>query len=288
MKARPSTLLCRLLLSLVLVLPAASKAAAAALDTPEGGLESLIRMRGSTDGRQVYADWRITAWAVIPGERSRPLFRIDGFNTARMERQANGGWRMLSREVGYYRDLQTGEILNQFNNPLTGQVNEVLHVINDPVNIDLPPAGPGRRRVDMVPQGADMVIRQNVPLLYPNPITPQEYPQESTGPIYSASEHFTYYAKRVDLESSMPSVPTHYAWTRLGPWLPWMKMGQRPGFLLYIGHGAKIERAEDLDPFIRAYAEKHHPDFMTAPKVWSQPNETSWTWYRKQRPPVKP
>jgi Protein of unknown function (DUF1838) len=260
---------------------------AAPLDTPEGGLEALVRMRGSADGREVYADWRTTAWAVIPGQRMRPLFRLDGFNVARMEKQPEGGWRMLSREVAYYRDLATGAVLQRWDNPITQQKNEVLQVVNDPVNLFFPAPTPGGRRVNLLQQGADMVLRQDVPLAYPNPVNPKDYPLESTGETYFASEHFTYYAKRADLETDAPSVPTHYGWTRIGPWLPWMQMGQQPGFILYVGHGSKLKSAEELDPVVRDYTEKHHPSFMQAPKQWSQPNETSWTWYRKQRPPVE-
>ena len=65
-----------------------------------------------------------------------------------------------------------------------------------------------------------------------------------------------------------------------------MRMGQQPGHILYVGHGFKLSGPEQLDPVVRAYTEKHHPEFMKAPSAWSQPNETSWTYYRKQRAPV--
>lgn len=274
----------RLLLAALLAAPLAQ---AAPLDSPEGGLEALIRMRASMDGNEVYADWRTTAWAVVPGQRMRPLFRLDGFNVARMEKQPDGSWRMISREVAYYRDLASGEVLQEFANPITGERNRVLQVLNDPVNLAFAaPGAPGSRRVNLQQQGENMVLKQDVPLAYPNPITPKDYPTESTGETYIASEHFTYYARRADLEGSAPSVPTHYGWTRIGPWLPWMKMGQQPGFILYVGHGAKLAGAQQLDPVVRAYTEKHHPEYMNAPKAWSQPNETSWTYYRKQNPPA--
>ena len=275
-----------LAMALHVVCTGVGTATAAELNSPEGSLMALIRMRGSADGREVYADWRTTAWAVVPGQRMRPLFRLDGFNVARMEAQSDGGWRMLSREVAYYRDLTTGEVLKTWKNPFTGLDNEVLQVLNDPVNLQFPaPSAPGARRVNLVPQGPDMVLRQDVPLAYPNPLSPKDYPVESTGETYFASEHFTYYARRADLEGNAASVPTHYSWTRIGPWLPWMKMGQQPGFILYVGHGSKLPDAQALDPVVREYTQKNHPQYLKAPQAWSQPNETSWTFYRKQRPP---
>ena len=116
----------------------ASSVVALDVTTPEGSMRALVKMRASLDGSEAYADWKVTAYAVVPGQRLRPLFRLDGFNVARMDKQADGSWHMLSREVAYYRDLKTGEILQKFANPLTGQTDAVLQVINDPVNIAFP------------------------------------------------------------------------------------------------------------------------------------------------------
>ncbi|MFH7042256.1 DUF1838 family protein [Paucibacter sp. JuS9] len=265
---------------------AASSALALDVSSPEGGLQALIKMRASLDGREVIADWKVTAFAVVPGQRMRPLFRLDGFNAARMEKQGDGGWRMISREVAYYRDLKTGEVLQRFANPLTGQTDDVLQVVNDPVNVAFPAPTPTGRRVTLEASGDQLVLRQDVPLLYANPVSPKEYPLESTGENYIASEHFTYFARAADvLDDKQVSVPTHYGWTRVGPWLPWMRMGAHAGHILYVGHGAKLSGPEQLDPVVRAYTEKHHPEFMKAPAAWSQPNETSWTYFRKQHPP---
>jgi len=37
-----------------------------------------------------------------------------------------------------YLNLQTGEILNRWQNPWTGETVGVIHVANDPVNVRLP------------------------------------------------------------------------------------------------------------------------------------------------------
>jgi len=63
-----------------------------------------------------------------------------------------------------------------------------------------------------------------------------------------------------------------------------MSMGRQPRQILYVGHGAKLAKHEQLDLLVRTYTEKNHPTFMKAPATWTQPNETSWTYYRKQRP----
>ena len=283
---QPVSRVLKQLCGLLLVALAVTPAAALDVNTPEGSLQALVKMRASLDGKPVFADWKVTAFAVVPGQRMRALFRLDGFNVARMEPQAGGSWRMISREVAYYRDLKTGEILQRYANPLTGKTDDVLQVINDPVNVEFPAPSPGGRRAMFEPSGDQLVMRQDIPLLYPNPVTPKDYPLESTGENYIASEHFIFFARAADVkDDKLVSAPTHYSWSRLGPWLPWMGMGSQPGMMLYVGHGTKFSSPDQLDPVVRAYTEKNHPEFMKAPAAWSQPNETSWTYYLKQRPP---
>ena len=260
------------------------------LTTPEGKLQALVKMRASADGKDTFADWQVTAWAVVSGSRPQALFRLDGFNVGRMERQSDGGYRFLSREVAYYRDLATGQILERWNNPFTKEVNDVLQVINDPVNVNFDsPTKPNGRRPPIDVRGDEVVLKLDVPLAYPNPIKPQDYPLESTGEMYLASEHFIYLAKLADVsDDAVVSAPTQYAWTRIGPWLPWMKMGKTPGWIVYVGNGRKLGGAATLDPVVRAYTLKNHPTFMKSPDAYSPTNETSWSYYRKQRPPVPP
>jgi hypothetical protein len=255
------------------------------LTAPTARLDAFMKMRGNTEGTDTLADWHVTAFVVLPGQRPQAVFRLDGFNVGRFEKQADGSYRWLSREVAYYRDIATGRILSQWDNPFTKQSNDVLHVINDPVNLTF--AAPDKMRPNMLNfnvRGDDVFLQTDVPLAYPNPLKPEEFPAESSGATYLASEHFMYFAKTADvLNTKLSSAPTTYSWLRYGPWLPWMKMGTQPGFILYAGQGKKVKTAVELDPVVRDYTEKNYPEFMRSPKEWVQPNETSWTYYKKIR-----
>lgn len=107
-------------------------------------------------------------------------------------------------------------------------------------------------------------------------------PEESTGPTYLASEHFIFFANTADLTSdTQRSTSTHYSWFRTGPWLPWMKMGQAPGYLIYSGQGRKYDSFDQLPTKVKEYTLKNFPTYVTAPDSFYQPNETSWTYYAK-------
>lgn len=257
-----------------------------ALSTHEGSMAAYQKMRADSKGADTFTDWQVTMYVVEPGKKAVAIMRLDGFNVGRFAKQTDGGVQWLSREVAYYRDLKTGKLLTEWDNPITGQKNQVLQVINDPVNSKFgPTAAPGQPMLPWNVRGDDVFLKMDIPLAYPNALQPADYPEESTGPMYIASEHFLFFMKTRDLlDDTLTSIPLSYAWTRTGPWLPWMKMGTRPGYLLYSGQGKKLKNADELDPMVRDTTMKLHPDFMAAPKTFTTPNETSWSYYRKQFP----
>ena len=57
-----------------------------------------------------------------------------GFNAGRFVKAPHGSAQFISREVAYYKNLTTGEVVNQWDNPFTSEKNAVLQVTNDPVN----------------------------------------------------------------------------------------------------------------------------------------------------------
>lgn len=270
----------------VLALTAACIGPACAVDTTSaaGQMDTYMRMRASTDGREVFANWWVTVFAVLPGEKPRPILRLDGFNVGRFAKQGDGGAQFISREVAYYRDLATGKIIEEWKNPFTNESNSVLQVANDPVNNRMPAPKAGEAgRLPFRVTGNDVFLLLDIPLGYPNALTPAEFPAESSGPTYLASEHFSFFARVSDLDDpKAASVPTVYNWTRTGPWLPWMKMGTRPGYLLYSGHGKKFASFAELPADVREYTQAKFPQYQTAPASYASPNETSWTYYKKQ------
>ena len=273
-------------LTLLLTIACCLSAPAAALDTSSGAgqLETFMRMRGSSDGSDVFANWWVTIFAVMPGERPRPILRLDGYNVGHFAKMPDGGAELITREVAYYRDLASGEIISEWANPFTNQKNKVLQVANDPVNSRFPAPKPAEAgRLPFMVNGDNVFLRLDIPLAYPNALQPAEYPAESTGPTYLASEHFIFFSRVSELDADKsPSVPLTYSWTRTGPWLPWMKMGTRAGYLLYSGHGKKFARFEDLPTDVQEYTRKNYPLYMSSPRSYATPNETSWTYYKKK------
>lgn len=254
------------------------------LKSEQGSLSALVKLRCSLDPKQEeILWWSGTLFAQEPGKKAQPLMGFEGYNICRAEKQPDGVWRLYTRELTFYRDLATGEVLQHWDNPLSGERNEVVAVANDPVNTVL--NAPGRSiPMPWVESGDQVMLTLNIPLAYPNPLQPDEYPEESSGPVYMGSEHFMFFAPRSALaDPARQSVPVTYGWTRVGPWLPWMKLGQRPGTLLYIGQGNKLDSLDELPADLQALVRSTYPEYEHAPKTWVQPNATSWSEYKKLR-----
>lgn len=243
-------------------------------------------MRCSIDpDEDVILWWSGTMFAHLPGKAPAPILGFEGYNICRSEQLEDGTWRIATRELTFYRDLETGEIVDQWDNPFTGGQNAVVHVANDPVNTVL--YSPARAMpVPWVESGEQLMLTLNIPLSYPNPLQPDEYPAASSGETYVGSEHFTFFAP-IDAmgDPALTQVPVTYGWTRLGPWLPWMGMGRAEGGLLYVGQGNKKASIDELASDIRERIHTTYPEYATAPREWKTPNATSWTEYRRLHPP---
>lgn len=269
-----------------MTLGAASVAAAGAgprgvdLADPTQRLEAYVRANGDTSGKPV-AQWASgIVYAYVPGEKPRALFGLEVLGMARYE-PIEGGYLRLSREIGYYTDLQTGAVLDRWTNPWLQREVEVVPIQNDPVNRRFLAASPSFK---VMQSGDDVMFFREVPLRYPNPLDPQNYPEYSSGEFYEAIEMFNTFVRRADLDDRrQTSVPATGSWTRVGPWLPWMEMGQRPGYLLYHSRSLKpVDGLAGIPASLRERVARDAPRYLEAPAAFSAPDETSWTFFKKR------
>jgi len=262
------------------------------LHSAEDAAEVMIKLRCSLDtDKDIVSWWKGTLFAQEPGQAPSALMGFEGYNICRSERLTDGTWRMRTRELVFYRDLASGRILEHWDNPMTGARNSVLAIANDPVNQVFNPPGRPARALPWVEMGDQLMLTLNIPLSYPNPLQPEAYPRESSGAMYVGSEHFMFFVSRQEMENPvLASAPVTYSWTRTGPWLPWMEVGQRPGGLLYIAQGGKLNALDELPRDILDLVHSRYPEYASAPSTWVTPNVTSWTYYRdlKHPPESKP
>jgi hypothetical protein len=288
---------------------AAAAEAAEAADTGKGfdpknpvhNMEAFVRMMGgSHPTRSKYGWFSGRVFAVIGDDQVlTPLFDLEGFGASRVVRQADGTYKNFQRECGFYKDLRSGEILQTWKNPfLDGEVCEVAHILNDPVNSTYAPVfrqkfGEGGQSATfpfLLPWSFvnDQAMASfDVNTRWKNVLDPAIWKRESTGPWLRVSEYLQFYVQRKDLENwrKMDIIPSHGGWQRIAPWLPWMLMGGKPGHLFYRSHTKRLAGLEQVPKPILDYTSKYHPLYLKAPDEWVEPNLTSFETYAKTRTP---
>jgi len=236
------------------------------------------------DGKDVIYYMKGYAYAFIPGQRPQRLFGIEGYNIRRqIETPEKDGYFNATREIVFYTDPQTEEILWEWRNPFTQQKNEVFHIANDPVNFrfrirdgkHFSVSLDGQRELGEMaaPQEWDdyYVWHRDVFPFYPLPGWEKNY---------TSAELFDYYVPKADCErAGTPNVMV--SWTRVGPWLPWMGMDKHEGLMIYHARSKLLESWDQLPERIKKTVKDKFPVYQTAPREVDphRPNVTSWTYY---------
>ena len=232
-----------------------------------------------------YGLWRGKAYSRVPGEKDRHLFNLVGINTrqcASLDDTTRGaGFRSVSREVMLYLDPVTGEVLDTWENPWTGETVTVVHVANDPVNMRAPSFAADAREITLHRHGPLLVSASEIPLFYDNPLG-GDY-QTYVGGTYHAMEIFdTFYDAEEMLTPDRRLERSWIAWVRVAQWLPWMKMGSRPGLMVFNATGSSTFDRSEIPALLRTVLEERYPSYFEPPPLDDdRPNETSWTVFRK-------
>ena len=260
------------------------------LSTPEGAIAAARKVQCSLkDEHPVTYWWLGDMFSRVPGEPDRLIFKVEGMNIRQcvtVSDEVRGeGYRMVSREVLFYLDPETGEVVDEWENPWTGETVEVLHIDNDPVNsrptFPYDADGNPSARFRGTIQGDLWWQTATVPLYYHN-VLGGDY-QDYVGNKYHATEMFNFMGIVSELtDPDLHTVNNHVGWVRTSDWLPWMKMRGRAGTVYFHTAGRKLERYEDLSDLMLEQIETRFQKYSEPPSVDdTRPNETSWTYFKK-------
>lgn len=277
---------------------------------PVWNRDQSARLEAHNDGRQIFGRAVGTVNGVRPGEAVRVLLHFHVFSAIRVVRRADGHYDRMCRELIFYSDPESGEILDEWQNPYTGERVRVVDVANDPYNWVIrswlgPPALPGVETRD-IPEPLDanrkpfllkwtdldaetVVMQSGGHGYYRNHLDPARWPRESSGPMVQASELFRYFIRRADLENAaLTHLPHQGVWIRIQPWLPWMLMGAAPGHVIYDGMFTGSDTLDWHPPEVVARVKKRFPNYLTAPDSWYGPSLSSLEHYAQEQKPAPP
>ena len=259
---------------------------------PQPGLESQLAFRriqcALEDNKPAVYGWNGNTYSRVPGEPDRLLFKVTGMNIRTcvtvQDPDKGMGVRMVSREILLYLDPETGEILDQWENPWTGETVDVIQIENDPVN--QPPifatgrdGKPFAMPLNIV--GDQWWMTSTIPLFYTNALGGKY--QDFIGGKYHATEMFNFFGDVEDLAADAGDTTNiRIGWERISDWLPWMEMRGRAGILYFHTAGRKLDNFEQLPDIMKEFIDTKYPKYREPPPGDdTRPNETSWTYFKK-------
>jgi len=236
-----------------------------AINTPEANLRNLVRMTASLD--PVDCPWWFngTAYMMVGDEEPVPIMKFEGLEIYWMRKISEQEFELTGGTCTFFRDLETHEFLETWDNPLTGKTVEVMDAVQ---------GGRRGRGFSYATEGIrPSVLKDNMPAkplqlewsfardtiwmhnqtVYP-PGMPQPRAQRQTMMV----------SKELFLDDSIISLPSTFSSTVIMPWLRWMNMDDRPGHLLWHASGAKLGSINDLPEEFLARAQERHPERLTA------------------------
>ncbi len=286
-------------------------------DDPYDNLYAFGKIWGGYD-EPVLSGFHGLMYARIGAQRLIPLFGYTGTGCMQSKIDADRNVWIRGKETGYFTDLATGDILETWKNPWTGKTVEVFNFYNAEMGGRLTAEMPrfamgavkdqatlmndGTQRVQSgagtVPfilpfetYGDDLLLAWDYAHEYTNPVTPEGWPQASTGPRISPSEHFTFCMSLAEMQDrSVPSSRFMAGFSRLGQWWPWMRMGGHAlaesgvVFGRMFSHKG-LKGPGDIPPKVLAYIEKHAPEYLTVPEHWPNVNpHGTWEAFAREVP----
>lgn len=297
---------------------------------PADNLYAWAKTWGTLGDEPVYGGHEGTFFAVVGQQRAIPLVGYVGFGSLQFKVLPDGSLRYRGKDATYYTDLATGKIIDEWRNPFTGENCKVHPYINARVRTTMPTAypseafstdhygwqisighatrkdergkayhgdrGSGERRPFVLPWkrvGDYYMLGWDWALEVVNPVTPEGWPDSSTGAVINPSEHFVFFVPAQELEDrSRPWATMLAGFFRQTPWLPWMKMGRSAiqGVMFARSHSYKVTGGVDNIPaVVRERLERDHPDMLQAPTDWEDgPIGSTWGYYASVVPPENP
>ena len=209
-----------------------------------------------------------TFFAKPEGEITRPLMRIDGASRVTFEPAGSGRYRSRMDEAGFFSDLETGALLEQWRNPLNGKTVEPEHyrsgaaslITADSVAPDIEELPPGivfeGQMTPFVSHGDSAWVSEELFVS-----APSQDPREPALKVQTSLA--TFHSRLSELDDRQRDfVPCELNYSTLATWRGWMEMGDRPGVISWRLVGSKLKSVDELPQNLAALLRERQADLL--------------------------
>lgn len=259
--------------------------------TREETLQTYVRLIGSTQPAVCYTWFSGHLWGVTPDRTPAPLVSVEGL--------AKNVWRVSEDNVmsqqnfdlGFFGDVESGDILDEFVNPFTGETVAPYHYLYGGGTSRYTEGGiqSGENTTPIEPRwivsGDQVWVDETMHASIPNPFDPVLWPRESSGDQFRFGSTSTYVANAAHLlDPSRSAVPYQLSWNSLTSWEPWLLMGDAPGYVMWRATGRKLTDLSEAPARIREYAERTVPGYLENQVPWAGTRSTMRSFMNERDP----
>lgn len=242
------------------------------LSVPQDNVEAIVKMRGDLSGKPSYM-WRHGhIFGVVEGQMAIPMMQYQSAQIGRFFRNTDGSYLFKYRGLFVYQDFDSGEFIDEFQNPFTRETVEVRHFKTSIGEFSYTTLGPKASRVfegnTGRPHGTPYVLPwvRSGDYVWVTLDERVEYARPSDG-VWRRDNalirYETLWDELMDPERSSASVSTSFH-THVD-WFTWLNMQGHSGGLMQGGAGRKFFKLEDLPADLVAFSEARFPGSLTDP-----------------------
>jgi hypothetical protein len=243
------------------------------LNDPVAKMRASIKMRGTLeDGMTMHRVSRGWVYGYDAGSDTfAPFYSMINYNVTKWEQldETTHTYRMY--ECALYTKFDEWEKLETFENQFTGDTVEPMTYLIGPIDVTVTPEGSDTGpeatikpvSMDWTVMGGTVWVPVQSEFSFPNPISPEKWPKESSGPTVKWHSFILFQASQIDLENAdLKSVRALNHYQENVTWAPWLEMAGRPGFSLSRGFGMKFLSMEEIPPEPLGLLVEHVPEMF--------------------------
>lgn len=243
-------------------------------NTYQDNLEAFVKILGDTSGKPSFLSATGRIYAVRDREQAIPLCAVRGMRYLKFKKTAIG-YTHYTRDWAFYCDLKTGDPIDSYTNPITGEEVKTKQILTSLFSWEWTPNG---QVMETFKGNAWLIDR---PLQFPftregNDISTSmellvQYASGAAG-----DEWMQLLADANDLNNpNLTSVPMRHSWTGNSGWMRWLNMGEIKGRTLWQSTGRKYSSIAELSPEFKAAAQKYFPGSLEAPETYEKVSFTT-------------